>query len=112
MDSQKDKAMRAISLWQPWASLIPLGAKKIETRSWSTKYRGPLLIHAAKRWTLDQEVLLSVWNFQSALGPLVGKPMDLTAHSWPGVRKDNLPFGAIIGLVDLVDCVPTGKLTL
>ncbi len=39
--------MKAITLWQPWASLIAIGAKKIETRSWATKYRGPLAIHAA-----------------------------------------------------------------
>ena len=38
----------ALSLWQPWASAIALGLKKIETRSWYTPYRGPLLIHAAK----------------------------------------------------------------
>lgn len=41
--------MKAISLWQPWASLVALGVKTIETRSWSTKYRGPLTIHAAAR---------------------------------------------------------------
>lgn len=41
--------MRALSLWQPWASLIAYGAKRWETRSWSTDYRGELLIHAAKR---------------------------------------------------------------
>lgn len=40
--------MKAISLWQPWAALIAVGAKTIETRSWGTNYRGPLLIHAAK----------------------------------------------------------------
>ena len=40
--------IKAISLWQPWASLIALGGKKIETRSWPTKYRGPLAIHASK----------------------------------------------------------------
>lgn len=39
--------MKAISLWQPWATFLVHGLKKIETRSWSTKYRGPLLIHAA-----------------------------------------------------------------
>lgn len=39
---------RAITLHQPWATLIALGYKTIETRSWSTRYRGPLLIHAAK----------------------------------------------------------------
>jgi hypothetical protein len=40
---------RVLSLWQPWASLVALGVKTIETRSWSTKYRGPLAIHAAAR---------------------------------------------------------------
>jgi len=40
--------MKALSLTQPWAHLVVAGAKKYETRSWSTKYRGPLYIHAAK----------------------------------------------------------------
>jgi len=42
--------MKAISLTQPWASLVALGHKKIETRSWTTRYRGPLAIHASKRF--------------------------------------------------------------
>jgi len=41
--------MKAITIWQPWASLIACGAKKFETRSWATKYRGPIAIHAAKK---------------------------------------------------------------
>jgi len=40
--------MRALTLTQPWATLIAIGAKKVETRSWPTAYRGPLAIHAAK----------------------------------------------------------------
>ena len=36
-------------MWQPWASLIAIGAKQIETRHWPTKYRGPIAIHTAKR---------------------------------------------------------------
>jgi len=46
--------MMAISLWQPHATLFAIGARQIETRGdWvlSRKYRGPLLIHAAKRWS-------------------------------------------------------------
>jgi len=39
--------VRALSLWQPWASLIYDGRKTIETRSWEMLYRGPLAIHAA-----------------------------------------------------------------
>jgi activating signal cointegrator 1 len=42
-------AMRALTLWQPWASLIAYGGKRWETRSWRTDYRGELLIHAAQR---------------------------------------------------------------
>ena len=40
--------MKAISLWQPWASAIAIGEKTIETRSWWTPHRGALAIHAAK----------------------------------------------------------------
>jgi len=39
--------MKAISLLQPWAILVAVGAKCIETRSWKTSYRGPLAIHAS-----------------------------------------------------------------
>lgn len=41
--------MKAITLYQPWASLIAMGAKRIESRSWYTGYRGPLAIHAGKK---------------------------------------------------------------
>jgi activating signal cointegrator 1 len=34
---------------QPWATLIALGEKRFETRSWNTKYRGELAIHASKK---------------------------------------------------------------
>ncbi len=40
--------MKAISLWEPWATAMMLGLKKIETRSWPTRYRGDLLICASK----------------------------------------------------------------
>ena len=40
--------MKALSLWEPWASAIALGLKRCETRHWPTFYRGPLAIHAAK----------------------------------------------------------------
>ncbi len=40
--------MKAISLKQPWANLVASGQKTIETRTWSTTYRGPLLIVSSK----------------------------------------------------------------
>lgn len=39
-------AVRVLSVKQPWASLIASGRKTVELRSWSTKYRGPVLILA------------------------------------------------------------------
>ncbi|MEV0090206.1 ASCH domain-containing protein [Streptomyces sp. NPDC050738] len=41
-------AVRALTLWQPWASCIAYGTKRIENRSWPTEYRGPVLIHAGQ----------------------------------------------------------------
>jgi len=41
--------MKAISVKQPWASMIARGEKTIETRTWTTKYRGPLLICSSKK---------------------------------------------------------------
>lgn len=48
--------MKALTLTQPWATLVAIGAKKIETRSWSTTYRGPLAIHSSKtfpKWAME-----------------------------------------------------------
>lgn len=48
--------MKAISLTQPWATLVAIEAKQIETRSWWTTYRGTLAIHASKifpRWAVE-----------------------------------------------------------
>jgi len=41
--------MKALSIKNPWATLIADGKKTIETRTWPTKYRGPLLICATKQ---------------------------------------------------------------
>jgi hypothetical protein len=49
--------MRALSILQPWATLLLSGAKHYETRSWKTDYRGPLLIHAGNRLDADARAL-------------------------------------------------------
>jgi hypothetical protein len=41
--------VKALTLTQPWASLVMAGVKRIETRAGRTSYRGPLVIHAANR---------------------------------------------------------------
>lgn len=93
--------MKAISLWQPWASAIAFGSKRIETRSWKTSYRGPLAIHAAKRCVKGDLIhLAAYWGWTGAM--------------WPVVRRDwyrVLPFGAIVAICQLIDCRPTGSFT-
>lgn len=91
--------MKAISLWQPWALLWLLSdpdEKIFETRHWPTNYRGPLLVHAAKK--RDGEVMDFVHSS--------GCTRTLLKH---GVRADDEPglhlaFGAIIGRVDMIGC--------
>jgi hypothetical protein len=83
----------AIALWQPWASLIVIGAKTVETRgpTWNFKHRGDLVIHAAR----------TTIGMQSALLPLFRAA--LTAA---GLNPYSLPLGAALGLVELYDVVP------
>lgn len=105
--------MKAITIWQPWASLIYTGAKKIETRNWATKYRGPLAIHAAKRWDTELQSHLFTRQMYGGLAPLVGKPLDFTFNTYIDVTKiKNLYKGAIIATCNLIDCVPVENLTL
>jgi activating signal cointegrator 1 len=93
--------MRALSLTQPWASLVALGEKRIETRSWPTSYRGPLAIHAAKGFPKPCRDLCAQEPFASAL-----------RHSGVGglgllTPAKALPLGAILAVVTVVDCLPT-----
>lgn len=74
--------MKAISICQPWASAIFLGYKTIETRSWSTTYRGPLLIHASKTFTKFAQ------DF-AAVELAVGRGLE------------RVPFGCLLGVVEL-----------
>lgn len=78
--------MKALSILQPWASLIVLGHKRIETRSWNTKYRGPLLIHASAKYTNHQDWLATEWHV------MLDDSQVYHNHR-----------GAIIGMVNVVD---------
>lgn len=89
--------IRCISLWQPWASLMACGAKYFETRSWDTKIRGTIYIHAAK--TLRGIELVKTGSvldrvaMEAVLGPVA---------EW----SKKLPLGAIVGRGELVDTMP------
>lgn len=86
--------MKAITLHQPWASLVALGAKTYETRSWATKYRGPLAIHAGKAMSRDARELC------------YDQPYFDVLHD-AGYDPFNLPLGAVVAVCELVICLPT-----
>lgn len=83
--------MKALSIKQPWASLIAHGIKDIENRTWRTHFRGRIYIHASAK--------------------SVGNPKDiLTNQQWDdwhskGFYNPEMPTSAIIGEVDIIDCV-------
>ena len=85
--------MKVLSIQQPYASLIMLGFKTIETRSWATKYRGELLIHASAgkqyKGIPDNDPF---WKFYHLL---------FAKNKIEPIAK--LPVGAILGKVTLED---------
>jgi hypothetical protein len=89
--------MKVISLLQPWASLVVIGAKKVETRSWNAKHRGTLLIHASAK------------EFKPVRGM-----EDLMANmEWCGFfeKVQHMPYGAIIGQVELTHTDSTEQIS-
>lgn len=91
--------MKALSLWQPWASLIfgqirPNLFKRWETRSWYMGYRGPLLVHAAQKHFSEHD---SRQLFRSMI-------LHDYFYTWW-----YLPYGAIVGRVNVVACLPTDE---
>ena len=85
--SPRLKKLRALSLRQPWAWLVVNGYKDIENRSWRTTHRGPLLIHASLTKTTLQADLRRVKEDYGIVVP------------------ENLEFGGVVGVVDVVDCL-------
>lgn len=78
--------MKIISIRQPWASFIAAGLKDIENRTWPTRYRGPILIHASQR---PDDISLEDIERRFSVSPLSPQPL-----------------GGVVG-IDLVDCVTT-----
>ncbi len=73
--------MKVLTIKQPWATLIMQGYKRFEFRSWQTKYRGDLLIHAGKG--IDKEAMKRLAKY----------------------LPEKLSRGEILGKVTLVDCI-------
>lgn len=93
----RGQEVRALTLHQPWATLVATGHKMVETRSWRTHYHGPLLIHSSRTYPRSgRELLVELIPY----GPLFDRaPWD-----------EKCPLGTLIALTHLVDCVPTEAL--
>jgi len=77
--------MKIISIRQPWAALIVHGIKNVENRTWATRYRGPLLIHASQR---PDDVSREDIERRFGVSPPAQQPL-----------------GGVVGVADIVDCV-------
>lgn len=105
----------AISLWEPWGSLMRTGAKTIETRHWPIRHRGPLLICAAARKNQSEmRELLAMPSFQEGLQPLFSDPDLPLARIIKGrpIQVDHLLYGHAVALVYLYACRTVEGLTL
>lgn len=86
---------RALSLTQPWATLMAIDAKRVETRSWSMSFRGWVAIHASKGFPQECQWVCYQKPFAGALGA-----------AGFNTAKD-LPRGQIIAIAEIYDCRPT-----
>ncbi|MCT4181824.1 ASCH domain-containing protein [Elizabethkingia anophelis] len=86
--------MKALSIKQPWASLITLGIKPIENRTWRTNFRGRIYVHSSMNLPKYHWGLLSPEQYKQAMDSLID-----------GKLREELHLGAIIGEVYIVDCV-------
>jgi hypothetical protein len=97
--------VKALTLTPPWGTLIACGEKAVETRSWRTSHRGLLAIHQAQGLAgmtkRDLEYLVESEPFASALSP------HLSGYT-AAERAANLPRGAIVAVVEVIDCLPVG----
>ncbi|MDP2730797.1 MAG: ASCH domain-containing protein [Dehalococcoidales bacterium] len=87
--------MKALSFRDPWGWLVASGLKDVDNRNWSTKFRGRIYIHISK--TFDWYGL--DWIMANLDLPLLAR------NTLFGIEWDTMPRGAIIGEVDIIDCV-------
>lgn len=92
-----------LSLLQPWASLAVMGAKKIETRTFNTPFRGELYIHASlgKKYG-DQKLSCRELCYQDPFKRFIDG----------GQSYDKLPFGQIIGKVNLIETATSEQMNM
>jgi hypothetical protein len=88
--------VKALSIHEPWAWLIVQGYKDVENRVWSTRYRGPILVHAGLTRADPEDV-------QAVLGRLNWLSGRKLKRQMPAL--DSLPTGGFVGVVNIADCI-------
>jgi hypothetical protein len=96
--------LHTLTLTQPYATLIAVGAKQLETRSWPTKHRGLLAIHAAGSLAGISGPGISG---PDALRALCRRPAIAAALRAVRLGPDRLPLGAVVALCRVAACVRT-----
>lgn len=91
--------MKALSIRQPWAWLIINGGKDIENRSWPTRLRGRILVHASKGMTRDE--------YRSVDDLLTVSSMRTLGIKLPAFEE--LERGGIVGSVEIAGLVSESK---
>ncbi len=86
--------MKALTIKQPWASLIIRGGKDIENRDWRASHRGIVAIHSSAK--LDRSEMDDACDMMRGFVP---------GFSADRFRQDKFPTGVILGTVEIVDCV-------
>jgi len=90
----------AITIWQPWCSLIVAGAKPYEFRGWPAPRHligQRIALHAAKRAVRRDEIVDLICGRGLALDPAVALPLLDRWHGSPGL----LPLAAVLGTATL-----------
>lgn len=86
------KEMKALSIAQPWAECIISKGKNIENRTWDTKFRGYVAIHASKSKDLGRfEYCQDEYKYN--------------------LNPDNVDFGVIVGIAEIVDVITKKDVT-
>jgi hypothetical protein len=96
--------MRVLTVRPPWADCIAVGAKRFETRSWATAYRGPVMIHAGFGKFEEIRNMLERPEFQVALAPT----LLLGASGF--VYPRHVTCGAVVAVCRIEDCISTVEL--
>lgn len=94
--------MKTISLWGLWAYLISIGAKGIETRSWKTNYRGPILIHSTLQITPEEIASMPIPVIHDVVWPALGFP----SRPMPASCSVVIPRGVIVASALLAHVLP------